>query len=119
LFWKGNQLNKWGTVMQTIKRAKERHENLGESKVVERSEGYYEAVEVPYGVVYTWHPGYVLVACGCGKTLVLTCSLTTCSECDAAHERMVREELDGECSEDEALHPWRYAGNREGYGMPF
>ena len=90
-----------------------------EAKGIERVEGYYESLEVPYGVVYTWHPGYVLVECGCGKTLVLTCSLTACSECDADHERMVREELDGECSEDEALHPWCYAGNREGYGMPF
>ena len=92
---------------------------LEKRKLSSTSKGVTNPLEVPYGVVYTWHPGYVLVACGCGKTLVLTCSLTACSECDADHERMVREELNGECSEDEALHPWRYAGNREGYGMPF
>jgi hypothetical protein len=90
-----------------------------EAKVIESTEGYYESVEVPFGVVYKWHPGCVLLKCGCGKTQVLTCSLTTCSECEADHERIVREELDGECAEDEALHPWRYAGNREGYGLPF
>ena len=91
-----------------------------EAKVIERIEGYYESVEVPYGVVYTWHLGGVLLECGCGKTLVLTCSSTICSECVADHERLVREELDGGCSEDDkALHPWRYAGNREGYGIPF
>ena len=31
------------------------------AKVIERIEGYYESVEVPYGVVYTWHPGCVLL----------------------------------------------------------
>src|SRR5215207_727562 len=87
-----------------------------EAKVIERTKGYYESVEVPYGMVYTWHPGCVLLECGCGTTLVLTCSLTTCSECNADHENIVREELDGECSEDEALHPWRYA-DREGVGF--
>ena len=97
----------------------EKHHRTRYAKIIERIEGYYAPEEVPFGVVYRWQPGYVLIECGCGKTLVLTCSLTTCSECDAAHERMVREELNGECSEDEALHPWRYAGNREGYGMPF
>jgi len=84
-----------------------------EAKVIERTKGYYESVEVPYGMVYTWHPGCVLLECGCGTTLVLTCSLTTCSECNADHENIVREELNGECSEDEALHPWRYARDRE------
>jgi hypothetical protein len=103
--------------MQTIERIKERRESP-EAKVIKRIEGYYESLEVPFGVLYRWHPGCVLVECGCGKTLALTCSLTTCSECDADYAVIVQEELDGECSEDEALHPWRYAGNREGYGLP-
>ena len=98
--------------MQTIERGKEGRVSPG-AKVIERTKGYYESLEVPYGVVYMWHPGCVLVECGCGKTLLLTCPLTTCSECGVDHERMVREELDGECSEDKSLHPWRYAGNRE------
>ncbi len=88
-------------------------------EVLEHFEGHYEAQEVPFGVVYKWHPACVLLECGCGETLVLTCSLTTCSECGADHEKMVREELGSQCSEDKHLHPWRYAGNREGYGLPF
>jgi hypothetical protein len=88
-------------------------------RITESISGHYESEEIAFGVVYRWHPGRVTLECGCGETLVLTCSLTTCSECGAEHERMVREELDGECSEDEAIHPWRYAGNREGYGVPF
>jgi hypothetical protein len=91
-----------------------------EAKAIESIQGYYESAEVPFGVVYTWHPRCVLAVCGCGKPLSLTCSTATCSECGADHESMVREELEGEClQEDKALHPWRYAGNREGYGLPF
>jgi len=89
-----------------------------EAKVMERIKGGYQALEVPFGVVYKWYSGCVLAVCGCGKPLALTCLSITCSECGADHERMVREELDGECSEDEALHPWRYA-NREGVGFPY
>ena len=92
---------------------------MQQAMVVESIAGHYDAEEVAYGVVYKWHPGCVQLKCGCGKTLVLACSLTTCIECDADHAVIVQEELEGECSEDEALHPWRYAGNREGYGLPF
>ena len=88
-----------------------------EAKVIERIEEGYEALEVPYGVVYKWYSGCVLAVCGCGKPLVLTCSLTTCNECGADHESLVREEPDCEYSEDETLHPWRYA-KREGVGSP-
>src|SRR5829696_10478122 len=35
----------------------ERGRSSLEAKVIERIEGYYESVEVSYGVVYTWHPG--------------------------------------------------------------
>ena len=72
-------------------------------------------------MVYKWYPGCVLVECECGKTLALTCLLTTCSECGADHERMVWEELDGHCSEDGTLHPWRYANRKgvEGFGFPY
>ncbi len=105
--------------MELLTEHVEGHCRSPQVKVIERVEGYYEALEVPFGVVYTWHPGCVLLECGCGKSLGLTCSSTNCSECGADHERLVLQELDGECSEDKALHPWRYAGNREGYGMPF
>jgi hypothetical protein len=88
-------------------------------RVIERIGGYYEAQEVPLGVAYRWYPGYVLIECGCGEMLSLTCFMSTCSECAADHTAVVREELAGQCSEDEVLHPWRYAGDREGLGLPF
>jgi hypothetical protein len=103
--------------MQTIERVKERCE-IPEAKVIERIEGYYESLEVPFGVAYRWYPGYVLIECGCGEMSSLACSMATCSECAADHEAVVREELADQCSEDEALHPWRYAGDREGLGLP-
>ena len=82
--------------------------------------GQFEPQEVPFGVVYKWHTGYVQLQCGCGEGLVLTCSAaTTCGECGADHAAVVQEALAGQCSEEETLHPWRYAGNREGLGVSF
>ena len=89
------------------------------AEVIERIEGCYEAQEVPFGVVYRWQPGYVLVECSCGKMLTLACLKATCSGCLADHTVLTREELAGQCSEDEALHPWHYAGDREGLGLPY
>ena len=88
-------------------------------RIIERIGGYYEAQEVPFGVVYRWCPDYLLLQCGCGKMLTLTCFMSTCSECGTDHAIIVQEELAGQCSEDEALHPWRYAGHREGLGLPY
>ncbi len=88
------------------------------AKVIERIEGYYTPEEVSFGIVYRWQPGYVLIECGCGKRLTLTCSMTNCSECSTDHVAVVRKELAGQCSEDEALHPWRYCQGREGLGLP-
>jgi hypothetical protein len=87
-------------------------------KVIERIEGYYETQEVPFGVVYQWHPGYLLIECGCGERLALTCLISTCSKCGADHAAVAQAELAGQCSEDEAHHPWRYAGKREELGLP-
>ena len=39
-----------------------------------------------------------------------------CSECDTDYTSVVREELAGQCLEDEALHPWHYAGAAKGLG---
>jgi hypothetical protein len=88
-------------------------------RVIERIGGYYEAQEVSFGVVYRWCPGYLLMECGCGEVLSLTCSMTTCGECGAGHATVVREELFDQCLEEKALHPWRYAGEREGLGLPY
>ncbi len=87
--------------------------------IIESVAGHYEAEEVAFGVVYRWYPGSLRMECGCGEMLTLTRSLTTCGECGADHTPIVREELaDDMYSEDEALHPWRYAGDREGLGLP-
>ena len=86
--------------------------------VIERIGGYYEAQEVPFGVVYQWNPGYLLIECGCGEKLALTCFVSTCSECGAGYAAVVQEELAGQCSEGEALHPWRYAEDRQELGLP-
>lgn len=88
-------------------------------QIIERIGGYYEAQEVPFGVVYQWYPGYLLLECECGKELTLTCLMSSCGECGADHATVVREELAGQCSEDEALHPWHYAGDREELGLPY
>ena len=88
------------------------------ARIIEHIGGYYETQEVPFGVVYQWHPGSLLIECGCGERLALTCFISTCTECGADHAPLVREELAGQCSEDEALHPWRYGGEREGLGLP-
>jgi hypothetical protein len=96
----------------------EEHRKAKHAKIIERIEGYYEAQEVPFGVVYQWHPGYLLIECGCGERLALTCFLSTCTECGTDHATVVQEELAGQCSEEEALYPWRYAGEREDVGLP-
>ena len=96
----------------------EKHHKTKYAKVNERIEGYYAPEEVPLGVVYRWQSGYILIECGCGKMQTLTCLMATCSECGTDHTAVVREELAGQCSEDEALHPWRYARDREGLGLP-
>ena len=96
----------------------EEHRKAKYPKVIERIGGYYEAQEVSFGVVYQWHSGYLLIECGCGERLVLTCFISTCSDCGADYAAVVQEELAGGCSEEEALHPWRYAGEREDVGLP-
>ncbi len=104
--------------MQTIERVKERRESP-EAKVIERIEGHYESLEVPFGVVYSWCPECLVLECVCGEMLTLTGSGITCCECGADHADTVREELLGRRLGDQALHPWRYAGDREGVGLPY
>ncbi len=105
--------------MTLMKERIEKHRKSKYVKVIEHIEGCYEAQEVSFGMVYKWSPECLVVECGCGKMLTLTCSMTTCSECAADHTAVLEEELAGQCSEEEALHPWRYAGDREGLGLPF
>jgi hypothetical protein len=97
----------------------EKHRKAKNVTVIERIEGYYAPEEVAFGVVYRWQPGYVLIECGCGKMLTLNRLMATCRECGTDHAAVVREELTSQCSEDEAIHPWRYSKDREGLGLPF
>ena len=85
----------------------------------ENTEGHYDVQEVEMGEVYTWRPESVVVECDCGERLTLTASTTTCCECGADHNAVVQEGVSDERLEDEAVHPWRYAKDREGIGVPY
>ena len=98
--------------------------------IIERLEGRYEAQEVPFGVVYRWSSECLAVECGCGKRSTLKRTNLLGSRavvCECGEERIDEdqvveevEEVVGQPSEDdEALHPWRYAGNRKGYGLSY
>ena len=86
--------------------------------VTQRDAGRYEVQELEFGMVYKWRPERVIVECDCGARLALTASSTTC-DCGADYRALVREELSKGRLEDQVLHPWRYAGDRENAGLPF
>ncbi len=85
---------------------------------IERTEGRYEVQEVEFGKVYKWRPERVMVGCGCGRTLSLTPSETSC-DCGADHAAIVREELAAERLRNEPPHPWRQLHYSEDTGIPF
>ncbi len=88
--------------------------------IVERTEGHYDVQEVEFGRVYRWCPECVVVDCDCGERLTLTASSpAVCRWCGADHTATLRAELAAERLEDEALHPWRYAEEREEASIPF
>ena len=88
-------------------------------KVIERSGGRYEVQDVEFGQVYRWCPECVVVECECGEKWILTPSAPTCGWCGEDHAAVFREEPDAGRVGDEALHPWRYAENREDAGIPY
>ena len=89
-------------------------------RIVERVAGYYETQDVEMGTVYRWCPQSVLIECECGETTILTTSGTTCRECGAEHRALAQEDFADHRSEgNEDLHPWCYAKDREGAGIPF
>ena len=89
-------------------------------KVIEYLEGRYTAQEEPFGVAYKWSPERVVIECKCGARPTLTATMTVCSGCGVDHALITRRELNGsqKKTEDKVLHPWRYAGDREGAGLP-
>lgn len=86
--------------------------------IIELTEGRYEVQEVEFGKVYKWLPERVMVGCGCGRTLSLTPSETSC-DCGADHAAIVREELAAERLRNEPPHPWRQLHYSEDTGIPF
>ena len=88
------------------------------AKVIERSGGRYEVQDVAFGQVYKWCPECVVIECDCGEMKILTPSEATCG-CGTDHTALVRGKVADRQLGDKALHPWRYAGDREGLGIPF
>jgi hypothetical protein len=91
-------------------------------QILQRLKGHYEAAEVAFGVVYKWYPEQVVVECRCGKRAThkrsgLIGSVIVC-ECGANTAR-IREELVIEVLDEGTRRPWRYAGAREGAGIPY
>ncbi|MDX6381666.1 MAG: hypothetical protein QOI57_2690 [Rubrobacteraceae bacterium] len=86
--------------------------------VVKRTEGCYEVQDVEFGKVYRWEPGSVMVECDCGERTTLTRLESVCMRCGTDHTHTVLKILAVQQLEDETLHPWRYAGDREGAGLP-
>lgn len=77
-------------------------------KIIERVEAHYDVQAVEFGTVYKWRPESILLECECGAMVVLTTSETTCEECGAEHEGLVREDLTERRLEgDEEVRPWR------------
>ncbi len=88
------------------------------ARVIEATAGGYETREVEFGRVYKWHPGHAVVECNCGEVSTLTDSASVCRRCGADHAIAVREGLAVARLGNEALHPWRYARDREDTGLP-
>ncbi len=88
-------------------------------KVIEYLEGRYTAQEEPFGVAYKWSPERVVIECKCGARPTLTATMSICSGCGVDNALIARRELNGsQKTVDKVLHPWRYAGDREGAGLP-
>jgi hypothetical protein len=105
--------------MQALELVEERHKKMRESLIVEHLEGHYEAHEMQFGVVYKWSPESVVIECECGARPTLTASKSICSGCGVDYALVARRELNGsQRTVDKVLHPWRYAGDRKGYGLP-
>ncbi len=84
---------------------------------IERIGGCYEEQEVEFGLVYRWRPERFVVECDCGERLVSGGPEFVCG-CGADHTSAVREMRSVGRPGDDTLHPWRYAAEREGVGLP-
>ena len=84
---------------------------------IERIGGNYEVEELEFGLVYRWRPERFVVECDCGERMITSGPEFVCG-CGSDHGPAVRENrLEGR-PEVAALHPWRFAREREGVGLP-
>lgn len=83
-------------------------------------EGCYEVQDVEFGKIYRWCPESILIECDCGENATVTGFETTCVWCGVDHASTIREQLlDRRLPDDEATHPWRYAGDHANAGIPY
>ena len=105
------------SIDERIEKHTKKKARLHNVEVVECIEGRYESEKVPFGWVYRWRPAYVTAQCGCGESVTLSCSMTTCPGCGTDYAAIVQEWLFTErrvAQGDEALlHPWRRASDRD------
>jgi len=89
-------------------------------QIVETLRGSYEAQEVPFGRVYAWSPGHVLIECDCKQWASYTNSVTAvCTRCHKDHSASVLEALRTGRLTDEDAHPWRYDRGYEDASLPY
>ena len=87
--------------------------------IVERVAAHYDVEEAGFGKVYRWCPANVVAECYCGDKINLTLSKTTCHVCGSDLSEAAREGLSAQKARDEELHPWRYAREPQGAGLPY
>ena len=87
-------------------------------QIVETVQGRYEAQQVPFGSVYVWSPGHVLIECDCKLWAFYTNSETVCVKCHQDHSASVLEALGIGRLADKDAHPWRYVRRCEDAGLP-
>ena len=79
------------------------------TRIIERVEAHYEALEGPFGYTYEWHPVVTALECDCGEKLVLTSAstITTCGGYGADHSAFIRDIRERESRpRDEVTQTW-------------
>lgn len=87
-------------------------------EIIERVAGHYEAQDVEFGRVYRRCPECVVIECDCSERRIFTGSSSVCG-CGMDHADEIREELSARWLKEGELHPWRYARDRAGLGLPY
>lgn len=78
-------------------------------KVIEHVEAHYDTREVPFGKTYEWHPGYIILECGCGEKRTLSSTSARRCRCGADHGVLIRDLLEKEDRlREKVTHPWHH-----------